>query len=53
MRLLVVIPAFNEQNALGGLLAEIRTAATPASIARSARLALKGMSAKTSAKPLV
>jgi hypothetical protein len=29
MRLLVVIPAFNEQNALGGLLAEIRTAATP------------------------
>jgi glycosyltransferase involved in cell wall biosynthesis len=29
MRLLVIIPAFNEQKALGGLLAEIREVATP------------------------
>lgn len=29
MRLLVIIPAFNEQKALGGLLAEIREIATP------------------------
>jgi glycosyltransferase involved in cell wall biosynthesis len=29
MRLLVIIPAFNEQEALGGLLAEVRAAATP------------------------
>ncbi len=29
MRLLVIIPAFNEQEALGGLLDEIRAAATP------------------------